>query len=98
MKLFWAAPARSDLDDLVRYVAQDNLNPAVALWDRIGATATGLVAFPLRGRPGRRDGTRELVVTGTPYVLIYRTGGVVRTVQRIGNRHEGLAQPTLFPD
>jgi toxin ParE1/3/4 len=28
--------------------------------------------FPNVGRPGRRPGTRELVIGGTPYVAVYR--------------------------
>lgn len=31
-----------------------------------------LVSHPEIGRPGRSDGTRELVLTGTPYILPYR--------------------------
>jgi toxin ParE1/3/4 len=27
------------------------------------------------GRPGLREGTRELVVPGTPYIVVYRNRG-----------------------
>ncbi len=37
----------------------------------IRQAARTLQTFPKRGRPGRISGTRELVVSGTPYFLVY---------------------------
>ena len=34
--------------------------------------ASDLAEFPLQGRPGRLPNTRELVIVGTPYLLVYR--------------------------
>ena len=39
---------------------------------RIRAAPQQLLNHPASGRPGRIDGTRELVITGTPYILPYR--------------------------
>lgn len=36
----------------------------------MGAAAT-LGEFPLRGRLGWKEGVRELVVAGTPYIIAY---------------------------
>jgi hypothetical protein len=30
-----------------------------------------LLTFPNRGRPGKKDGTRELVLSPLPYILVY---------------------------
>ena len=30
------------------------------------------IKFPLRGRPGRVNGTRELVISPLPYIVVYR--------------------------
>jgi toxin ParE1/3/4 len=40
-------------------------------------------SFPYRGGPGRRQGTRELVLSPRPYILIYRIAGEAIHVVRI---------------
>ncbi len=40
--------------------------------DAIEAAVARLADHPEGARPGRVRGTRELVVTGTPYVVVYR--------------------------
>jgi len=42
-----------------------------------------LADFPHRGRPGRLEGTRELVVAGTPYLVVYRTKGTSLRILRL---------------
>jgi len=42
-----------------------------------------LPAFPLMGRPGRLEGTRELVVPRLPYVVIYLVRGNDVIIQRV---------------
>ena len=42
-----------------------------------------LPAFPLMGRPGRLEGTRELVVPRLPYVVIYLVRGNELIIQRV---------------
>jgi toxin ParE1/3/4 len=40
--------------------------------DRILAGIDILERYPNLGRPGRLQGTRELVITGTPFIVFYR--------------------------
>jgi plasmid stabilization system protein ParE len=42
-----------------------------------------LKRFPEMGRKGRIDGTRELVITGKPYIAAYRVAGNTVLVLRI---------------
>jgi toxin ParE1/3/4 len=50
--------------------------------DRIRVQVEGLVQFPESGRPGRIEGTRELVIQRTPYIAAYRiTGNTVRILR-----------------
>jgi toxin ParE1/3/4 len=38
---------------------------------------------PNRGRPGRKPNTRELIISGLPFVIIYRVGQEAVGVARI---------------
>lgn len=71
MKLVWSAFALADRDSIFTHIETDNLHAAVAADERIAAAARHLVDFPESGRPGRVADTRELVITGTPYVAAY---------------------------
>lgn len=72
MKVRYTRPALRDLDQVRAYIALDNPLASRAIGARIGEAIASLSDFPERGRPGRVAGTRELVVTGTPYVVPYR--------------------------
>lgn len=65
--------AEADLRDISSWIGRHN-SPAVALrvHDRIVASLRNLLDFPLMGRMGRVEGTRELVVARLPYVAVYR--------------------------
>ena len=57
---------------MVLYLSDKNPNAAKALYERIKITATELIDNPYIGRLGRVPGTRELVITNTPYLLPYQ--------------------------
>ncbi len=67
--------AIADLDEVREFIAQERPAAAVAIGQRIRQAISGLSQFPDRGRPGRVAGTRELVVTGSPFIVAYRVGG-----------------------
>ena len=72
MKIVWTEPARQDLRDIFIYISEENPNAARRLLSEIKDRAILLQDNPFIGRMGRVDGTRELVITGTHYILPYR--------------------------
>jgi toxin ParE1/3/4 len=72
MRIVWTEPAVHDLAAARAYIARDNPPVADRQVERVLAAVAGLLQFPEIGRPGRRAGTRELVVSRTPYVVAYR--------------------------
>lgn len=63
--------ARADLRSIHSYLVERNPDAAVRVIDRIMIGAATLESFPLLGRPGRVEATRELIVRGLPYIVVY---------------------------
>ncbi|KRE13770.1 hypothetical protein ASE66_16415 [Bosea sp. Root483D1] len=72
MKLRWTKRALAEIDAIFAYVSTDSPTAAERLALLIETKVQSLLDHPNLGRPGRVDGTREFVVTGTPYILPYR--------------------------
>ena len=70
MKVVWASSAREDVNHIVLHIAEDNVDAALRMEDRIESAVGRLDSMSLRTRAGRVSGTRELVVTGTPHVVM----------------------------
>ena len=68
----WLRKATASFNREIDYVAARNPEAARRLARRIENAVERLSIFPESGRPGRIAGTRELVVTGTPYIVPYR--------------------------
>jgi addiction module RelE/StbE family toxin len=79
----WTALARTDLLAIFDYVVARNPRAALRLFDEIKADVRGLIDYPRIGRPGRRPNTRELVISGTPYIVSYRLKGREIQVLRV---------------
>jgi toxin ParE1/3/4 len=84
MEILWSEEARDDLRH-IRLFLEEHAGRKVAR--RIGThlirAVEELVETPHRGRPGRWTGTRELVITGTPYLIPYRVRGEAIEILRV---------------
>ena len=72
MKLEWMPLALKDRIEAFHYIAKDSLQNAIAVDDAIEAQCDQLIDFPESARAGRIAGTRELVITGYPFIVVYR--------------------------
>ena len=75
MRVVWTAPALRELEAIGDYIARDNPRASARIVTRILDRVDMLTDHPETGRPGRIAGTRELVVTDTPFVVPYRIRG-----------------------
>jgi len=82
VKIEWAPYALQDRIAIFDYIEADNPRAALAIDERIRSRVETLSLFPEMGRIGRVEGTRELVISNTPYIAAYRiTGSAVRILR-----------------
>lgn len=72
LKILWTKTAERNLEEIEHYISQDNPIAAIKTVLRILKAVEILVTHPNVGRSGRVLGTRELVISGTPYIVPYR--------------------------
>jgi len=71
LNLRFSARARSQLDSIQTYIHERNPAAAVRVGAAIRDAAERLRYFPFAGRTGGAHATREWVVRGYPYILVY---------------------------
>ncbi len=71
MAIVWTTAARRDVNEIWDFIEVRNPDAAELVSSEILRAVEGLLQFPKRGKPGRVKETRELVVSGLPYVVVY---------------------------
>jgi toxin ParE1/3/4 len=71
----WLDVALDSLIAEAEYISQGNPAAAERIVQTILNAVENLKRFPASGRPGRVAGTRELVISRTPYIVPYRVRG-----------------------
>jgi addiction module RelE/StbE family toxin len=73
VRIIWTRRYLRELEEIGDYIAEHSPRAAARIVNEIHSrTARLLSANPFIGRPGVIKGTRELVITGTPYIVAYR--------------------------
>lgn len=75
MHVSWTAQAEAEREAAIYFIAQDNIKAALDQLDEIERQTGLLSGQPNMGRPGRERGTRELVISRTPFIVVYRVAG-----------------------
>ena len=83
MRIRWLSRALRDLESVAEYIATDNPSAAIAMVERVEYRVSGLADHPESGRTGREPGTRELIVSGSPYLVVYRLSTSTVDVLRV---------------
>jgi toxin ParE1/3/4 len=72
MPIVWLPLAVQDIIHIRTYIADQTPQAASKVGQRIDQSVNHLAAMLNTGRPGRVFGTRELVISGTPFLVVYR--------------------------
>ena len=72
MKVRIGARANRQLIEIADYIRLRDARASIHVRDRIRETFAILGEFPRIGREGKVRGTREILVAGQPFIVIYR--------------------------
>ncbi len=68
----WTRRTLARIERIGDHIARDDPSAAERVIARIFAATEALAGQPAMGRPGRLNGTRELVFADLPYLVAYR--------------------------
>jgi len=83
MRIKWLGDAVNDLIEIRSYIATDNPSAARNVAEQIKKEVGHLKEHSCLGRPGRVEGTRELIISGLPYIIPYRARNDVIEILRV---------------
>jgi toxin ParE1/3/4 len=83
LKIQITKPAATDLQEINNYIRQDNPAAAAQMVVRVLEAIEYLAKYPTMGRVGRVPKTRELVVSSTPFIVVYQVRQHILFVLRI---------------
>jgi toxin ParE1/3/4 len=83
VRVEWLRAALDNMNAAAEYISRDNPVAAARTVAAIVNAVDNLKRFPASGRPGRLSGTRELMASGTPYIVPYRVRGDVVQLIRV---------------
>jgi toxin ParE1/3/4 len=94
VRVKWLRKALESLAAEADFVAEESPVAASHLVEAIFEATDRVGEFPDMGRPGRVPGTRELVITGTSYVVPYQVRGGSVEILRVF--HAARKWPTFL--
>jgi addiction module RelE/StbE family toxin len=83
MRIRWLSTALRNHDHQAKYIADHDPTAARNAVQRIRAAVDQLAEYPSMGRVGRVPLTRELIVGGTPWMIVYRVRADVVEIIRV---------------
>ena len=89
--------ALEDLEEIVLYLAQDSIQAAIRMHDKITEKANDLIIFPKRGRlvPDKKMAAAGYRMLGIkPYIVFYRMIGRNVFIYRV--LHDATNYPLLY--
>lgn len=97
MIIEWLPRARLELAAQLDYIERDSIQAALTVAQRVRNQAAQLSAFPELGRTGRKRGTRELVISRTSLIVVYRLRPKQARIEIIRVLHSSQQWPPAKP-
>ena len=96
IEIVWLAIAADEFEDAVAWIRERNDNAA----DKMAETALfqidQLKHYPQLGRVGRDNATRELVISNTHFIVVYRVLSTKKSLEILSFKHDAMRWPAEF--
>ena len=83
MEITFTRPALRDLERIHAFIARDDPGRGYEVLADIRIAINRLAVYPALGRPGKKVGTRELIVPRLPYKVPHRVRGEKILILRV---------------
>lgn len=93
MNLVWLPIAMEERFAQLDYIAEDNPLAAITQDEEIERQTNLLTAQPEMGRVGRVKGTRELIISQTPFIVVYRIAAKRKRIEILRFLHGAQQWP-----
>jgi toxin ParE1/3/4 len=93
MNIVWLPKAITTRDAQLDYIAKENVAAAIEYGDRLENQVDQLTTHPDLGRAGRKQGTRELVISRTSFIVIYRVKSKAKCIEILRVLHSSQQWP-----
>ena len=93
VKLRYSSAAFAHISHVYDYISGKNPVAATRVIGRIRSAAERLIDHPEMGRVGLVSGTREWVVTGLPYIIVYEVRPELEEIIVLGIYHGAQLRP-----
>lgn len=96
IEIIWLTIAADEFEDAITWIRERNDNAA----DKMAETALfqidQLKHYPQLGRVGRDNTTRELVISDTHFIVVYRVLPATKSLEILSFKHDAMRWPTEF--
>jgi toxin ParE1/3/4 len=83
MRIRWTPPAAADMQSISDYLKEHHPQYRQPTMRKLYEKIRAMKDTPYLGRPGRVEGTREILFPPMPYVAVYRLNGQTIEIWRI---------------
>jgi len=96
LQVQWTNKAIKRLEEIEAYIGQESPSAAKkVILTIIKKTATHLSKYPDSGKPGRLMGTRELLFSDSPYLVVYTVRSNIVTILTIFHTSQNVERDVL---
>ena len=88
MRVVITPQAEEDLDGHFEYVLDRDPGAALRMYDAIIGQIASLSEMPYRTRQGRVPGTREKVIIGYPYIVVFEVSAEEVIILHVNHAHQ----------